>query len=105
MQGSQQGSAAGPQSCVCHVWLLLWWQSQLLCSDLLLTTLPPPTCLPSPAGFRSPYLVNSATLRKALYENGFLYDSSINELFPSDTSANSANRLYPYSMDYGVPEV
>jgi hypothetical protein len=40
-----------------------------------------------------------------LYDNGFLYDSSIDEVFPSDTSPDFAHRLWPFSMDYGIPQV
>lgn len=56
------------------------------------------------AGFRSPYLVHNPSVRQVLYENGFLYDSSIDELFPSATSSDISHRLYPYSWDYGIPQ-
>jgi hypothetical protein len=35
---------------------------------------------------------------------GFLFDSSISEQYPSATSPSAAERLYPYTMDYGVPQ-
>lgn len=36
---------------------------------------------------------------------GFLYDSSIPEPFPTATSPDGNTRLWPYSMDYGLPQV
>ena len=35
---------------------------------------------------------------------GFLFDSSISEQYPSATSPSAAERLYPYTMDYGLPQ-
>ncbi len=33
------------------------------------------------------------------------YDSSISESFPSTTSPSATNLLWPYTMDYGIPQV
>jgi hypothetical protein len=35
---------------------------------------------------------------------GFLYDSSIPEPFPTATSPAEDDRLWPYTMDYGLPQ-
>jgi hypothetical protein len=35
---------------------------------------------------------------------GFLYDSSIPEPFPTATSPSGNDRLWPYTMDYGLPQ-
>ncbi|GAB4813461.1 hypothetical protein N2152v2_000507 [Parachlorella kessleri] len=56
-------------------------------------------------GFRAPYLAHDPSVCQVLFENGFLYDSSIGEVFPFDTSPDSANRLWPYTMDYGIPQI
>lgn len=40
-----------------------------------------------------------------LAKHGFLYDASIIEPYPSLTSPNSSARLWPYTMDYGIPQV
>jgi peptidoglycan/xylan/chitin deacetylase (PgdA/CDA1 family) len=53
-------------------------------------------------GYRSPFLAFSPAQRKVLFENGFGYDSSITETYPSETSPDSGNLLWPYSMDYGI---
>jgi hypothetical protein len=64
-------------------------------------------------GWRSPYLVNNPTHRQALVKGGYKYDSTINEHWPDlrltnpepDTvSPNGASRLWPYTMDYGIPQ-
>lgn len=62
-------------------------------------------------GFRSPYLINNPLHRQALAAGGFLYDSTINEHWPNPidgetypTSPNGSERLWPYTMDYGIPE-
>lgn len=51
---------------------------------------PPPTRYPSPTHL--------------LPNPGFLYDSSIPEPFPSATSPDGNTRLWPYTMDYGLPQ-
>lgn len=35
---------------------------------------------------------------------GFVWDSSISEQYPSVTSPSAAERLWPYTMDYGLPQ-
>lgn len=67
---------------------------------------PNPLPLPAPPGFRSPYLVHNPQVRSVLHQAGFLYDSSIDEVFPSSTSPGSSARLWGgYTMDYGLPQV
>ncbi|KAL6784453.1 hypothetical protein ACKKBF_B01850 [Auxenochlorella protothecoides x Auxenochlorella symbiontica] len=56
-------------------------------------------------GFRAPYLAFSPEQRAILSNNGFRYDSSISESFPSTTSPSATNLLWPYTMDYGIPQV
>ena len=56
-------------------------------------------------GFRAPYLVHNPPVRKVLADNGLLYDSSILEYWPSPTSPNATQRLFPYTMDAGIPQV
>lgn len=55
-------------------------------------------------GYRSPFLAFSPDQRKVLYENGFRYDSSITESFPSTTSPDRNNPLWPYTLDYGIAQ-
>lgn len=64
-------------------------------------------------GHRSPYLANNPKHRKALEKGGFLYDSTINEHWPdirlpgsepNTVSPNGMSRLWPYTMDYGIPQ-
>ena len=55
-------------------------------------------------GFRSPFLVHNPTYRQALLKEGFLYDSSINEHWPMPSSPTGASRLYPYTMNAGIPQ-
>ncbi len=64
-------------------------------------------------GHRSPYLINNPNHREALQKGGFLYDSTINEHYPNQakialepdaTSLNGGSRLWPYTMDYGIPQ-
>jgi len=55
-------------------------------------------------GFRSPFLVHHPSYRQALRGDGFLYDSSINEHWPMPSSPTGASRLYPYTMDAGIPQ-
>ncbi len=35
---------------------------------------------------------------------GFMYDSSIPEPFPTATSPDGNTRLWPYTMDHGLPQ-
>jgi peptidoglycan/xylan/chitin deacetylase (PgdA/CDA1 family) len=57
-------------------------------------------------GFRAPYLNHSSVVRRDLYELGFRYDSSITEQYneQSKTSPGPGKRLWPYTMDYGIPQ-
>ncbi|KAL4424144.1 hypothetical protein ABPG75_001445 [Micractinium tetrahymenae] len=55
-------------------------------------------------GFRAPYLMFSPDQRDILAANGFVWDSSISEQYPSVTSPSAAQRLWPYTMDYGLPQ-
>ena len=56
-------------------------------------------------GFRCPYLEHDPDVRKVLAKNDFLYDSSIIE-HPgfSKSSPSAGNRLWPYTMDYGIAQ-
>jgi LysM repeat protein len=55
-------------------------------------------------GFRTPLLAHNPPVRAALSKAGFLYDSSIPEVWPGATSPNATARLWPYSMEYGIPQ-
>ncbi|PSC74458.1 chitin deacetylase-like isoform e [Micractinium conductrix] len=55
-------------------------------------------------GFRAPFLVFSPEQRDILAENGFGWDSSISEQYPSTISPSAAERVWPYTMDYGIPQ-
>jgi hypothetical protein len=55
-------------------------------------------------GFRAPYLVYNPPYFQTLSTNGFLYDSSINEHWPMPTSPSGSSRLWPYTMDAGIPQ-
>ena len=64
-------------------------------------------------GHRSPYLVNNPKHREALAKGGFLYDSTINEHWPdsrlpgsepNSQSPNGNSRLWPYTLDNGIPQ-
>jgi peptidoglycan/xylan/chitin deacetylase (PgdA/CDA1 family) len=55
-------------------------------------------------GFRSPYLIHNPDIRKVLSTHGFLYDSTINEHWPMPTSPTGGERLWPYTMDSGIPQ-
>ncbi|EFN50750.1 hypothetical protein CHLNCDRAFT_59447 [Chlorella variabilis] len=55
-------------------------------------------------GFRAPYLIFNLEQRAILQKNGFQFDSSISEQFPSDTSPSASELLWPYTMDYGLPQ-
>lgn len=60
-------------------------------------------------GYRAPQLVHNPPLREMLAsaQPPFLYDSSIPDFWGenSEISPNSSDRLWPYSMDYGIPQV
>ena len=56
-------------------------------------------------GFRCPYLAHDPPVREVLLQAGLTYDSSILEYWPSSTSPSSADRLWPYTMDSGIPQV
>jgi LysM repeat protein/peptidoglycan/xylan/chitin deacetylase (PgdA/CDA1 family) len=55
-------------------------------------------------GFRSPYLVHNPAVRDIISKNGLLYDSSMVEYTGnlSATSPTFAQRLWPYTMDFGI---
>lgn len=55
-------------------------------------------------GFRAPFLIHDNDQRNMLQQNGFVYDSSIPEQFPTATSPDGSHRLWPYTMDYGLPQ-
>lgn len=55
-------------------------------------------------GFRSPFLVFTPEQRRILNANGFRYDASISETFPTQTSPSRNEMLWPYTMDYGIPQ-
>ncbi|GAB4813456.1 hypothetical protein N2152v2_000502 [Parachlorella kessleri] len=57
-------------------------------------------------GFRAPYLLFTPEQRQILYENGFLYDSSISENFNAkNANSPAANEiLWPYTFDCGVAQ-
>jgi peptidoglycan/xylan/chitin deacetylase (PgdA/CDA1 family) len=55
-------------------------------------------------GFRAPYLMFDPQQREILQENGFSFDSSISEQYPTATSPSAGQRLWPYTMDYGLPQ-
>lgn len=56
------------------------------------------------AARRTPFLNSSANVRRTLFENGFLYDSSLSERFPSPISPDAAHRTWPYTFDAGIAQ-
>ncbi|PSC74020.1 polysaccharide deacetylase [Micractinium conductrix] len=56
------------------------------------------------AGFRQPYLSSNPTVRQVLLENGFLYDSTILETPQTSLSSGQGARVWPYTMQDGVPQ-
>lgn len=56
--------------------------------------------LDSIRGFRSPYLTTNPLIREVLYENDFMYDSSV--MFWDDAAGGSPSRPWPYTMDSGM---
>lgn len=58
-----------------------------------------------PSSHPTPTPHTHTLLLQVLSKAGFLYDSSINEVFPSRTSPNKNSRLWPYTMDAGIPQV
>ncbi|KAI7840372.1 hypothetical protein COHA_005916 [Chlorella ohadii] len=56
-------------------------------------------------GFRSPYLVTNPVVRKVLWENGFLFDSTLLETGNSESVSKSfGERAWPYTMDFGIAQ-
>jgi peptidoglycan/xylan/chitin deacetylase (PgdA/CDA1 family) len=53
-------------------------------------------------GYRTPLLAESVEQRQLLVNSGFLYDSSIVESVKGEVLKKT--RLWPYSMDAGVPQ-
>lgn len=58
------------------------------------------------SGFRAPELLSNQDTRKSLHDLGFKYDCSITESSAggSLTSPAGDTRLWPYTMDYGIPQ-
>ena len=56
-------------------------------------------------GHRSPYLSDDAGVRTILSTAGFLYDSSIQEVFNSPTSPSATKRCWPYKLSAGVKQI
>ncbi|KAL4427129.1 hypothetical protein ABPG77_001133 [Micractinium sp. CCAP 211/92] len=55
-------------------------------------------------GFRQPYLSSNPTVRQVLYENGFLYDSTVLECPDCGTSDGMSARVWPYTLQDGVAQ-
>jgi len=57
-------------------------------------------------GFRAPFLKSKPATRRHLYENGFTYDSSITEQAGDGilTEASMRQKLWPYTMDFGIAQ-
>ncbi|KAL4422673.1 hypothetical protein ABPG75_008870 [Micractinium tetrahymenae] len=56
-------------------------------------------------GFRNPYLQTAPESRKLLYENGFLYDSTLIEGRHDESLSNGMDeRVWPYTLDFGIPQ-
>lgn len=55
-------------------------------------------------GWRSPYLDDDAEIRKYIKEAGYKYDTSIPEVFNSNTSPAPGKRLWPYSLYQGIKQ-
>lgn len=56
-------------------------------------------------GHRSPYLKDDADVRAILANNGFLYDTSILEIFNSPSSPSASRRLWPYGLSGGIKQM
>lgn len=56
-------------------------------------------------GYRNPYLIHNPATRKVVYDAGLLYDSTMIEIFPSESSPAAGQRVFPYTMDNGIPTV
>jgi peptidoglycan/xylan/chitin deacetylase (PgdA/CDA1 family) len=54
-------------------------------------------------GFRHPYLVNNPATRRVLSDAGLVYDSTMIENFPSESSPAAGQRVWPFTMDAGIP--
>jgi hypothetical protein len=65
-----------------------------------------PPALQDMVGYRAPQLVHNPPVRALLEAKGMLYDSSILEFYgpPSESSPNASARLWPYTMDSGIPQ-
>lgn len=57
-------------------------------------------------GFRAPNYYNNPPIRKALSENGYLYDATLIERWYTNnpTSPSEDKMLWPYTMDAGIPQ-
>lgn len=56
-------------------------------------------------GYRMPYLVNNPATRTVLKEAGLWYDSTMIEVFASESSPGPGQRVFPFTMDQGIPVV
>lgn len=54
-------------------------------------------------GFRSPYLNTDSSVRGALHEAGFLYESSLVEDPRQSLSRGFGSRIWPWDLGFGVP--
>ena len=57
-------------------------------------------------GMRNPYLVHNKETRTIQYDAGLLYESNMIEAVTSysDTTKSFAQRLWPYTMDFGIAQ-
>ena len=56
-------------------------------------------------GWRNPYLLGDAEIRKYLAEAGYLYDSSMPEFWNSASSPSGSRKILPYNMKYGIAQM
>lgn len=55
-------------------------------------------------GFRAPFLFYNDDAFQALYDAGFLYDSSITEQVTPYLSTSISDFIFPYTLDYPTPQ-
>ena len=56
-------------------------------------------------GWRNPYLLGDAEIRKYLADAGYLYDSSMPEFWNSKSSPSGSRKILPYNMKYGIAQM
>jgi hypothetical protein len=56
-------------------------------------------------GHRSPFLSDDADVRKILSDEGYLYDSSIPEVYNSPSSPSASKRAWPYRLSGGIKQL